>query len=132
MKKAFTLIELMVVISVIAILSTIALIGLRSAQDAAKDTKKISTINGMRAALERMYTDLNTYPLAWSDVTAVGGQFYSYLSVPTATNNDSGLQTCTDATTHTGPCVWYAGTTTAYSLTFYKKGGGSAVYSNPQ
>jgi prepilin-type N-terminal cleavage/methylation domain-containing protein len=133
LKSGFTLIELMVVISVIAILSTIALIGLRSAQNSAKDTKKISTINGMRAALERMYTDTNAYPLNWAAVTAAGSTFASYLTVPTSATDDSALTTCAASSTHVGPCVWYDGSgTTGYTVTFYKNGGGSAVYSNPQ
>jgi prepilin-type N-terminal cleavage/methylation domain-containing protein len=133
LKSGFTLIELMVVISVIAILSTIALFGLRAAQNAAKDTKKISTIMGVKAALERYYGDQGTaaYPVAATWAALITGLGTYYTAVPTG---DSVVTGCGGATCalSTAPCVVVDSTAQAYTITFCKSGGGSAVYTQPQ
>lgn len=133
MKKAFTLIELMVVISVIAILSTIALFGLRGAQNAAKDTKKIATILGVQASLERYYGDQGTavYPVAATWAALITGLGTYYTAVPTG---DSIVTGCAGATcaASTAPCAIVDSTVQAYTITFCKSGGGSGIYTQPQ
>lgn len=63
-KKGFTLIELIIVISVIAVLSTIVLAAMSQGRVKARDTQRISDINQVRLAL-RLYRDVNTsYPPA--------------------------------------------------------------------
>lgn len=126
MKRAFTLIELMVVISVIAILSTIALFGFRAAQDAAKDSKKLNTISGLRSALERYYADNGVYPAAYADLIAVSFSPTYMPNISTLTDVDSRLIQCGAA-----PCITYAGGST-YTITFTKKAGGQVVFQNPQ
>lgn len=132
-KKGFTLIELMVVISVIAILSTIALFGLRAAQNAAKDTKKIATIVGVQAAMERYYGDQGTavYPVAASYTALITALGTYYIAVPTG---DSVVTNCAGATCalSTAPCAIASSAVQAYTITFCKSGGGQAVYQNPQ
>ncbi len=127
MKKAFTLIELMVVISVIAILSTIALFGLRAAQDSANDTKRIAVIQGLRTALERYYADNSEYPTAYANLTT--GTFTNYLTFPHGTENNA-IVLCT--VTVTAPCIQYGGSVSGYKMTFAKKAGGSLTYANAQ
>lgn len=61
-RKGFTLIELVVVISIIAILSTIALFGFSKAQASARDASRQELLNGLRSALERYYSDNQVYP----------------------------------------------------------------------
>ena len=136
MKKAFTLIELMVVISIIAILSTIALVGFRQAQNSAKDTKKIATIVGFQSALERYYSDqaAATYPATASIVTVYSSLVTAgYLSTAMASlPADSRLVDCAiPCVVANAPCANYVGGTT-YTVTFCKSGGGSTVYQNPQ
>src|SRR6186997_837763 len=58
----FTLIELMVVMTVIAILATMVLYGLGKAQAAARDAKRQQSMTGIQAALERYYGDCQAYP----------------------------------------------------------------------
>ncbi len=133
MKRAFTLIELMVVISIIAILSTIALVGFRQAQNSAKDTKKIATIVGVQASMERFYADQATaaYPVAatWAALmTALAG----YIGTPTGDSVVTGCNGATCAAATNIPCAIVASAAQAYTITFCKSGGGSAAYTQPQ
>lgn len=61
-KKGFTLVELMVVISIIAILSTIGLTVYTQTQKAARDSKKKGDIQEIRKALEQFYAATSSYP----------------------------------------------------------------------
>lgn len=62
LKRGFTLIELVVVISIIAILSTIALFGFSKAQASGRDASRGGTMTSLRSALERYYADNQKYP----------------------------------------------------------------------
>lgn len=63
-QKGFTLIELMIVITVIAILSAIVLFGLGQAQKAARDTQRAQNIKAIQVALQSSYTNNGVYPAA--------------------------------------------------------------------
>ncbi len=60
--KGFTLIELMVVISIIGLLSSIVLASLKDARDKANVTKFSSEINQFKTALELYRADKGEYP----------------------------------------------------------------------
>ncbi|MDP2860654.1 MAG: type II secretion system protein [bacterium] len=60
-KKGFTLVELMIVITVIAILSTIAVVSFTRVQKQARDTKRKSDIRALATALQAYYTERNQY-----------------------------------------------------------------------
>jgi type II secretion system protein G len=62
MKKGFTLLELLVVISIIGLLSSVVLASVNSARENARDTKRISDLREVRTALEMYYTDNGFYP----------------------------------------------------------------------
>lgn len=61
-KKGFTLIELIVVIAIIGLLSTLAVVALGSARQKARDSKRLSDLKQLQTALELYYTDVNAYP----------------------------------------------------------------------
>jgi len=61
-KKGFTLVELLVVISIIGLLSTIAIVSLGSARQKARDTKRIADMKQVSTALEQYYADKGGYP----------------------------------------------------------------------
>ncbi|MCK5416162.1 type II secretion system protein [Candidatus Parcubacteria bacterium] len=60
--KGFTLIELLVVIAIIGVLSTMAIINVRSAQEKARDTKRITAVNSIRTAVEMYIADTGNPP----------------------------------------------------------------------
>ncbi|QFR39104.1 type II secretion system protein [Candidatus Gracilibacteria bacterium 28_42_T64] len=62
-KKAFTLVELIVVITIIAILGTIAFISLQGYSSLARDSVRISDINNIRTSLELFSVKTGKYPI---------------------------------------------------------------------
>jgi general secretion pathway protein G len=71
-KKGFTFIEILVVITIIALLSTVAVVSYRSAQTKARDNKRKSDLEQVRAALEMYRSDEGIYPAGnWSAMTGL-------------------------------------------------------------
>ena len=67
--KGFTIIELLVVISIIGLLSTISVVALNGARKKSRDAKRIADINNLQTALELYYNDNNGYPIFTSAIT---------------------------------------------------------------
>ncbi|MCL4397478.1 type II secretion system GspH family protein [Patescibacteria group bacterium] len=157
-QRGFTLIELMVVISVIAILSTIALFGLNKAQASARDSSRQQIMNGIRTALERYYGDNQFYPgpggvgYQWSGAsdspidTLVTGK---YLVIPPKDPCKNGTTIPSTGTMGASDCAptAYAYTATQadgsacttadknctkYTLTLTKEAGGTSIFVSPQ
>jgi len=63
-KKSFTLVELMVVVAIISILAAGLLVGLGGARKKARDSRRISDLRNVQAALEVYYSQNNKYPSA--------------------------------------------------------------------
>lgn len=77
---AFTLLEVMVVISIISLLSSIVLTSTASARRAARDTKRIADMLEIRKALEMYYNDYGYYPVNESDYVLYSGAPPSFLT----------------------------------------------------
>ncbi len=72
-KKAFTLVELLVVVAIIAILATSIMVGLGRSRVRARDIRRINDIKSVQAALEVYYAKNNQYPAAadWATLRTV-------------------------------------------------------------
>lgn len=96
-KKGFTLVELMIVITVIAILATIAVVSFTRVQKQARDTKRKAEIKSLQTALQAYFTEKNTYPVKTSATSAsagLTGLTPSYISsLPAAPQGTTGTNT---------------------------------------
>lgn len=61
-KSGFTIIELLVVISIIGLLASIVVVALVGPRSDARDTKRIADLNNIRTALELYYNKYDYYP----------------------------------------------------------------------
>ena len=92
-QKGFTLIELMVVIAIIGLLSSIVLASLSEARSRARDSKRVSEIRSVEKALQLYALSNNgAVPLsAFTDISqvpTVGGVIYCSNSAITTNNNN--------------------------------------------
>lgn len=61
-RSGFTLIEMLIVIAIISILSSVILVGLGPARSAARDTRRIADLREVQNALELFYNRCSHYP----------------------------------------------------------------------
>jgi prepilin-type N-terminal cleavage/methylation domain-containing protein len=93
--KGFTLVELLVVISIIGILASVVLVSLNSARGKARDARRISDLHQLSLALENYYDSNANYPatlasLATTYIAAVpkdpqAGANYQYAALGSGT-----------------------------------------------
>jgi type II secretion system protein G len=62
-KQGFTLIELLIVVAIIGLLATMAIIGLTTANQRARDSKRVADVKAIVSALELYWNDNAGYPL---------------------------------------------------------------------
>ena len=65
-RKGFTLVELLVVISIIGILIALSVIGLFGARESSRDARRKADLEGIRSGLEIYKADCNDYPATLS------------------------------------------------------------------
>jgi prepilin-type N-terminal cleavage/methylation domain-containing protein len=96
MKKGFTLVELLVVISIIATLTAILLPNFMGARERARDAQKIQDAYAIKNALRMYYNDNQAYPIPVgtgntiaipTSYMAPSGLGYTYSQTPTSTDN---------------------------------------------
>jgi type II secretion system protein G len=86
-KKGFTLVELLVVVSIIGLLSTIAIVSLNNSRQNARDAKRIADIQRMAVALEMYFDDNGYYPPSpcWFDCNGWAHSYHdSWATLQTA------------------------------------------------
>ena len=79
-QKAFTLIELLIVIAILGLLASIVLVGLGGARAKARDARRIADLRQVQNALEIYYASKGNYPAGdWAGMT--GNADWSSLGV---------------------------------------------------
>lgn len=107
---AFTLVELLVVVSIIGLLTSIVIASLNSSRTKARDSRRVSDIREIRSALELYYTDVREYPddiyaasgsiagkyiaIVSKDISRNSPYFYNALLSNSPTPLDCGALTC--------------------------------------
>jgi prepilin-type N-terminal cleavage/methylation domain-containing protein len=76
-KLGFSLIELLVVISIIAVLTAILMMNLVGARERSRDSQKIQDMNSIKSALRMYYNDNQSYP---SNLSALNAGSSGYIS----------------------------------------------------
>lgn len=121
--QGFTIVELILVITVIAILATIGLVSWNGARSTAKQNAAKTTISKMKISLSDYFTDNNRYPVNKAaicnaptySVTPAGDlytefcvdvnqAYYLYTASPSGCNNTSTL--CTSYTLTAQKAIW--------------------------
>ena len=87
-KKAFTILELLVVISIIGILAAIVLPSIDKIRARSRDSKRIADISQMRLALEHYFNVYNKYPVDLNDTNLVQNGVLPSLPKDPKTNAD--------------------------------------------
>ncbi|HDY73473.1 MAG TPA: prepilin-type N-terminal cleavage/methylation domain-containing protein [Candidatus Jorgensenbacteria bacterium] len=85
-QKGFTLIEMLVVIAIVGLLSSVVVVGLTGAREKARDARRIADIRGIQNDLELEYSDASGYPLTVDytiGATGPQGDAYTYVNVAT-------------------------------------------------
>ncbi|MGH2508027.1 MAG: type II secretion system protein, partial [Ktedonobacteraceae bacterium] len=108
----FTLIELLTVIAIIALLSSIILASLQTAQQKSRDAKRISDLKNIELALAVYYNDHDgEYP------ATLAGLAPDYLSVlPTDPSESGGCSTGAEAACYTYAAIGSGSSCTGYHL----------------
>jgi len=81
-KKGFTLIELLVAVAIVALLATVAAISYRSVNERARDARRRTDLDQIRAALEMYRTNVGTYPATGISTMRTALQGGGYLNSP--------------------------------------------------
>ncbi len=68
-QKAFSLIEVLITISIIAVVATVILGSLSSVQRTGRDAQRQADLNSIKSALAQYYADVNRYP---NELTELG------------------------------------------------------------
>src|SRR3954466_5528320 len=72
-QKAFTLIELMITVAIIALLTAIILTNLNQPKVRARDAKRVSDVAQLQLALELFFDRCNRYPIKETNLSLVPG-----------------------------------------------------------
>lgn len=87
-QRAFTLVELLVVISIIGVLIGLSVFGLQGARQASRDSKRKADLESLRSGIEIYKSDCNAYPVsaggAPSVVLATSGTSLAGSGTPTS------------------------------------------------
>lgn len=71
-KKGFTLIEVLVVVSIIGLLASVVLVGLGGFRSRGRDARRVTDLKSLQNGLELYYARSNSYPNTLADLVTAG------------------------------------------------------------
>ncbi len=110
MKKAFTLIEIMVAVAILAILTGIVLVSLQTTQQRARDNKRIGDINQLQLLLNQYYDQNKVYPVSLTELVT-GGYVSTLPKPPQPTNSYLYIPLAVTGYNNTQCLAYHLGTT---------------------
>src|SRR3989339_1274936 len=102
-KRAFTLIEVLIVVSIIGILAVVLMFSVTHQRDKASNARIKSDISRLKIAFEDYYNDHNCYPSASITSTCGSNALSPYLNAIPCQSSQQPYVVETDAT----GCVWF-------------------------
>lgn len=91
----FSLVELLVVISIIGVLAAVLMANFMGMRERARDAQRIQDLYAIKNALRMYYNDYQSYPVSGSLNSAIGSSYMSSISsvgyTYTQTNNSDGF-----------------------------------------
>lgn len=75
-ENGFTFVELLVVVTIIAVLSGIAMVSFTQTNEGARDSKRKADLEQIRSALEICRAEQGSYPASITTTVTCGGQVY--------------------------------------------------------
>ncbi len=109
--EGFTLVELLVVISIIGILLSLSFFGIQNARRSSRDAKRKSDLEAVRSALEMYKADNGKYPSTSSgmNLSSIPSLVPNYISsIPTDPLGTTRNYTYSCTSSVSGNCVSYA------------------------
>ena len=114
-QKGFTFIELLVVVTISALLMGAAMVGYSSISRRSRDTRRRTDIETIRSALELYRSENGSYPLSVSEGGSIGIGGVVYLDpVPGDPKDGSYVYTRPTITTYTLTCTLESGDDCSY------------------
>ena len=102
-KKAFTLVELLVVVAIIGLLATLSVLALNNARAKARDAKRVADVRQMQTALELYFNDNQAYTTVVTPGGTIASSTTVYMQiVPAPPTPPSGVAAYTYSQANTG------------------------------
>lgn len=109
-RRGFTLVELLVAISIIGVILSISFFGIQNARKSSRDGKRKSDLEAVRSALEMYRSDNNKYPststgMDLSSLPFISPNYISSIPTDPLSNSRNYTYACTSVVN--GDCVSY-------------------------
>lgn len=86
-KKGFTLIEILIVVSIIGLLASIVFVGLGASRARGRDARRLADLQSIQTGLELYFTKTGTYPATLAGLVSGGIGVIKIPTDPTVANS---------------------------------------------